>query len=129
MSAPLLARDVTVVRASWRSDICKLAAEADGVMIGNGPGDPKDLHPLIAEIRNLLEHYDKPVFGVCLGHQILSLAAGANTYKLKYGHRGVNQPVQDLLTRQCLHHQPESWICRSRRQLARGLGTVVRQSQ
>ncbi len=70
-------------------------------MVGNGPGDPKDLGPLIAQLRDLMTDYEKPIFGVCLGHQILALAAGGDTYKLKYGHRGVNQPVQDLLTRRC----------------------------
>jgi len=97
----LLARDVTVVRASWRADLAALAHPADGVLIGNGPGDPKDLGPLIAQLGDLMKSYEKPIFGVCLGHQILALAAGGDTYKLKYGHRGVNQPVQDLLTRRC----------------------------
>jgi carbamoyl-phosphate synthase small subunit len=97
----MLARDVTVVRASWRADLAQLARQADGVLIGNGPGDPKDLGPLIDQLSALMVDYDKPIFGVCLGHQILALAAGGDTYKLKYGHRGVNQPVQDLLTRRC----------------------------
>ncbi|MEM7222521.1 MAG: glutamine-hydrolyzing carbamoyl-phosphate synthase small subunit [Pseudomonadota bacterium] len=97
----LMARGVTVVRASWRSNLGELARQADGVLIGNGPGDPKDLGPLVDQVRDLLASYDKPIFGVCLGHQILALAAGGDTYKLKYGHRGVNQPVQDLLTRRC----------------------------
>jgi carbamoyl-phosphate synthase small subunit len=95
----LLSRDVTVIRTSWRSDLAELASEVDGVLLGNGPGDPKDLTPLIAQIRALIATYEKPILGVCLGHQILALAAGGDTYKLKYGHRGVNQPVQDLLTR------------------------------
>src|SRR5262249_44648326 len=71
------------------------------IVIGNGPGDPKDLMPLVTQVRLLLPSYRKPVFGICLGHQILALAAGGDTYKLPYGHRGVNQPVQDLLTRRC----------------------------
>jgi carbamoyl-phosphate synthase small subunit len=97
----LLARDVTVIRAGWRCDLGELARRADGVLVGNGPGDPKDLAPLIAQMCDLLASYEKPIFGVCLGHQIMALAAGGDTYKLKYGHRGVNQPVQDLLTRRC----------------------------
>lgn len=97
----LLARGVSVVRAPWHADLHALAERADGIVIGNGPGDPKDLAPLVTQIRSLLGHYRKPVFGVCLGNQILALAAGADTYKLPYGHRGVNQPVQDLLTRRC----------------------------
>lgn len=97
----LLRRGVSVLRAPWHADLAELSRGADGILIGNGPGDPKDLQPLIAQIRSLLPSYPRPIFGVCLGNQILALAAGADTYKLPYGHRGVNQPVQDLLTRRC----------------------------
>ncbi|MFZ1292892.1 MAG: glutamine-hydrolyzing carbamoyl-phosphate synthase small subunit [Pseudomonadales bacterium] len=97
----LLARGVSVLRAPWHADLHALAHEADGIMIGHGPGDPKDLGPLVATLRALLDTYHKPVFGICLGHQLLSLAAGADTFKLPYGHRGLNQPVQDLVTRKC----------------------------
>jgi len=97
----LLARGTSVLRAPWHADLAVLAEEADGILIGNGPGDPKDLTPLIGQVRSLLDSYRKPIFGVCLGNQILALATGADTYKLPYGHRGVNQPVQDLLTRRC----------------------------
>ena len=97
----LLARGASVLRAPWHAELAALAGQADGILIGNGPGDPKDLAPLVAQVRALLEGYRKPIFGVCLGNQILALAAGADTYKLPYGHRGVNQPVQDLLTRRC----------------------------
>lgn len=97
----LLQRGATVTRAPWHSDLAWLALEADGIIIGNGPGDPKDLAPLIVQIRQLLGRFNKPIFGICLGNQILTLAAGGDTYKLPYGHRGVNQPVQDLLTRRC----------------------------
>lgn len=97
----LLNRGATVARAPWHADLSRLAAECDGVVIGNGPGDPKDLMPLVAQVRSLLSSYRKPVFGICLGNQILALAAGGDTYKLCYGHRGVNQPVQDLITRRC----------------------------
>jgi carbamoyl-phosphate synthase small subunit len=101
MVRSLLKRGVTVVRAPWHTELAPLAAECDGIIIGNGPGDPKDLAPLVCQLRSLLPSYDKPIFGICLGHQILALAAGGDTYKLAYGHRGVNQPVQDLLTRRC----------------------------
>jgi carbamoyl-phosphate synthase small subunit len=97
----LLARDASVIRAPWHADLGALAGETDGIVIGNGPGDPKDLEPLIRQVRSLLTSYRKPIFGVCLGNQILALAAGGDTYKLPYGHRGVNQPVQDLLSRRC----------------------------
>lgn len=97
----LLARGVRVIRAPWHARLAPLAAQAHGVVIGNGPGDPKDLTPLVEQIRSLLALATKPILGVCLGHQILALAAGGDTYKLPYGHRGVNQPVQDLLTRRC----------------------------
>jgi carbamoyl-phosphate synthase small subunit len=97
----LLERGTTVVRAPWHARIADLARDCDGVMIGNGPGDPKDLGPLIEQVRVLLGTFPRPIFGICLGNQILALAAGGDTYKLPYGHRGVNQPVQDLLTRRC----------------------------
>jgi carbamoyl-phosphate synthase small subunit len=97
----LLERGCTVLRAPWHARILDLAGECDGVMIGNGPGDPKDLGPLVEQVRVLLGTFPRPIFGICLGNQILSLAAGGDTYKLPYGHRGVNQPVQDLLTRRC----------------------------
>jgi len=97
----LLNRGATVVRAPWHANLDDLAADADGIVIGNGPGDPKDLDELVDQTRRLLGSFEGPIFGVCLGNQILTLAAGGNTYKLPYGHRGVNQPVQDLLTRRC----------------------------
>lgn len=97
----LLARGVTVLRAPWHARLTELAQHADGVVIGNGPGDPKKLAPLVEQVRILLGSYRRPILGICLGNQILALAAGADTYKLPYGHRGVNQPVQDLLTRRC----------------------------
>lgn len=98
----LVGRDASVVRAGGRRDIVALAGEADGVVIGNGPGDPKDATALIGQIRELIARdYPKPILGICLGNQILALASGADTYKLRYGHRGINQPVQDLLTRRC----------------------------
>ena len=89
------------MRAPWHADLVTLAGQADGIVIGNGPGDPKDLVSLLHQIRSLLESYRKPIFGICLGNQMLALAAGSDTYKLPYGHRGVNQPVQDLLSRRC----------------------------
>jgi carbamoyl-phosphate synthase small subunit len=73
-----------------------LAQEPDGVFLSNGPGDPEPLDYAIGTIRSLLGK--KPIFGICLGHQLLGLACGAKTFKLKFGHRGSNHPVQNLET-------------------------------
>lgn len=97
----LLERGVRVIRAPWHADLVSLAAEAQGILIGNGPGDPLKLDPLVKQISQLMKNFPGPIFGICLGNQILARATGGSTYKLDYGHRGVNQPVQDLLTRRC----------------------------
>ncbi|MBQ9030742.1 MAG: glutamine-hydrolyzing carbamoyl-phosphate synthase small subunit [Parasporobacterium sp.] len=68
----------------------------DGIFLSNGPGDPEDVTPVIQTVRALKGQY--PIFGICLGHQIISLAYGARTYKLKFGHRGGNHPVKNLAT-------------------------------
>ncbi|GAW92637.1 glutamine-hydrolyzing carbamoyl-phosphate synthase small subunit [Calderihabitans maritimus] len=73
-----------------------LAYNPDGIMLSNGPGDPKDVPYGVETIRNLLGR--KPIFGICLGHQLLGRALGADTYKLPFGHRGGNHPVKDLRT-------------------------------
>jgi carbamoyl-phosphate synthase small subunit len=73
-----------------------LALKPDGVFLSNGPGDPEPLDYAVQTIRGVLGHV--PVFGICLGHQLLSMACGARTFKLKFGHRGSNQPVQNLDT-------------------------------
>jgi len=74
-----------------------LALHPDGIMLSNGPGDPADNKGIIAELKKLSAS-GLPIFGICLGHQLLALAQGAETSKLKYGHRGANQPVKDLKT-------------------------------
>lgn len=74
-----------------------LATNPDGIMLSNGPGDPKENVEIIAEIRKLYES-NVPIFAICLGHQLMALATGADTFKLKYGHRGGNHPVKDLET-------------------------------
>jgi len=96
----LLKRGATVLRVPAHADLCGMVKDFDGVMLSNGPGDPKDNPGLIDQIRGLFDR-KVPMFGVCLGNQLLSLAAGGDTYKLPYGHRSQNQPVQDLLTRRC----------------------------
>ena len=85
---------MTVVPAQTPAEEA-LALEPDGIFLSNGPGDPEPCEYAIAAVRKFLET-DLPVFGICLGHQILGLAAGARTVKMKFGHHGANHPVQDL---------------------------------
>ncbi|HUP41761.1 MAG TPA: glutamine-hydrolyzing carbamoyl-phosphate synthase small subunit [Thermoanaerobaculia bacterium] len=87
---------VTVLPARTPAAEC-LALGPDGVVLSNGPGDPEPLTGIIEEVRTLAAS-GKPVFGICLGHQLLGLALGGRTFKLKFGHHGANQPVQDLAT-------------------------------
>jgi carbamoyl-phosphate synthase small subunit len=86
----LLKRDTTIIRVPWDYDYS--VEEYDGLFLSNGPGDPKMCRVTIENIRYSLA-LDKPVFGICLGNQLMALAAGADTYKLRYGHRSHNQPV------------------------------------
>lgn len=74
-----------------------IADKPDGIMLSNGPGDPKECVSIIEEIKKLY-YTDIPIFAICLGHQLMALAVGADTHKLKYGHRGGNHPVKDLKT-------------------------------
>ena len=77
-----------------------MAENPDAIVVSPGPGDPQDLESTVATLRELVQK--KPVFGVCLGHQMLALALGGKTYKLPYGHRGGNQPVKDLVHNEVL---------------------------
>jgi carbamoyl-phosphate synthase small subunit len=86
---------VTVVPASWTAEQV-LAMKPDGVFLSNGPGDPAAVGYAVTSIEALVGKV--PIFGICLGHQLLSLAVGFSTYKLKFGHRGANHPVRDYLT-------------------------------
>ena len=86
----LLKRNTTVIRVPWNYDIFK--EEFDGLFISNGPGDPKMCKETIRNLTKAFEN-DKPIMGICLGNQLMALASGADTYKLKYGHRSHNQPV------------------------------------
>ena len=87
--------DVTVV--PWNTTASRIRElKPDGVFISNGPGDPTDVKTTISTIKSLIGKY--PIFGICLGHQILALAYGGKTYKLKFGHRGGNHPVKNLVT-------------------------------
>ena len=96
----LVARGVEVIRAPWNSPWEDYLPEVDGVFLTNGPGDPMDASHLVDRVRALLKK-DLPIFGICFGHQMLALAAGARTFKMKFGNRSVNQPVEDLLTGRC----------------------------
>ena len=87
---------LTVLPARTPASEC-LALPVDGVVLSNGPGDPEPLTGIIESVRELVDS-NRPVFGICLGHQLLGLALGGQTFKLKFGHHGGNQPVQDLAT-------------------------------
>lgn len=114
----LIQFDVTIKRVPFDYDYSQ--EEYDGIMLSNGPGDPKLCQTTIAILAKVLAK-GKPVFGICLGSQLMALAIGANTYKLKYGHRGHNQPCIDLARNLCYltsqnhsyavdeHSLPEGW--------------------
>lgn len=94
----LLKHDITLVRVPWDYDFNTL--EYDGLFISNGPGDPDLCGKAVEHIRQALNG-DKPIFGICMGNQLLGKAGGAQIYKLKYGHRGHNQPVRMVGTNRC----------------------------
>jgi carbamoyl-phosphate synthase small subunit len=87
--------DITVVPAQTPASEV-LAVNPDGIFLSNGPGDPEPCDYAIEAIKSILSETDIPVFGICLGHQLLALASGANTVKMKFGHHGANHPVQNL---------------------------------
>lgn len=94
----LLLRDTTVIRVPWDYDFTN--DEYDGLFISNGPGDPKKCEKTITNLAKAFKK-DTPIFGICLGNQLMSLASGGDTYKLKYGHRSHNQPVLQAKTNRC----------------------------
>lgn len=94
----LLQRDVTVLRVPYDYEFS--GEDFDGVVISNGPGNPAVYKQLVASTQKILKR-QVPILGICMGHQILSLAAGAKTYKLKYGHRSQNQPVKEVDSNKC----------------------------
>jgi carbamoyl-phosphate synthase small subunit len=97
----LIKRNVRVVRVPAETEFSKIMEYAPaGIVISNGPGDPKQCAAIIATVKRLMEE-NIPTFGICLGNQILALAAGGNTYKLKFGHRSQNQPCQEEGTKRC----------------------------
>lgn len=93
-----LKRNITVIRCPWDYDFSN--EKVDGIIISNGPGDPKKCKETIQNLKKSLSK-NIPILGICLGSQILGLAAGANTYKLKYGHRSQNQPCIEVGTKRC----------------------------
>lgn len=96
----LIRRGVEVVRVPWDYDFNEL--QFDGLFLANGPGDPEQCGKTVEHIRTFLNNKEvRPCMGICLGNQLLARAAGANTYKLKYGHRSHNQPVRKVGTNQC----------------------------
>jgi carbamoyl-phosphate synthase small subunit len=94
----LRARGLAVIRVPWDYDF--LQEDFDGVVVSNGPGDPQANAPTIRNLERALR-LERPVMGICLGHQLLALAAGARTYKLKFGHRGHNQPCVEAGSGRC----------------------------
>ena len=96
----LISRGVEVIRVPWDYDFNEL--QFDGLFLANGPGDPEQCGKTVEHIRTFLNNKEvRPCMGICLGNQLLARAAGANTYKLKYGHRSHNQPVRKVGTNQC----------------------------
>ena len=95
----LLKRDVEVIRVPWDYDYNEL--EFDGLFISNGPGDPDTCDAAVQNIRRAMKNEKLPIFGICMGNQLLSKAGGAKIYKLKYGHRSHNQPVRMVDTERC----------------------------
>jgi carbamoyl-phosphate synthase small subunit len=93
-----LGRNISVIRVPYDYDFTTI--KANGIMLSNGPGDPKMNAATIENTRKAMES-NIPILGICLGSQILALAAGADTYKLKYGHRGHNQPCNEMGTKRC----------------------------
>ncbi len=108
---------VTVVPAQT-SAADALALSPDGIFLSNGPGDPEPCDYAIRATRALIDK-GLPTFGICLGHQILALASGAKTFKMKFGHHGANHPVKDLDSGRVVDHQPEPRL-RGRREVAAG---------
>lgn len=88
--------DVTIYPADTKAEDI-LGTRPDGIMLSNGPGDPKECVEIINEVKKVYES-GVPVFGICLGHQLMALATGADTHKMKFGHRGANHPVKDIET-------------------------------
>ena len=96
----LLKRNLQLTIVPWDFDILKNKIDFDGIVISSGPGDPKMVNKTIETVKTVMK-LKKPIFGICLGNQILALAAGGDTYKLKLGNRGQNQPCKLVDSQRC----------------------------
>ena len=114
-----LNRDCKVIRLPWNYDIKKLNGKYDGLFISNGPGDPKLAMQATDSIKHVMKE-GKPIFGICLGTQLLALSVGADTYKLKYGHRSANQPCTDEKTKRCYITSQNHGFAVNRKTLPKG---------
>jgi carbamoyl-phosphate synthase small subunit len=110
--------DVTVVPSRTTASEVR-ALKPDAVFLSNGPGDPAAVQGIREQVRSLADDY--PIFGICLGHQILGLALGGRTYKLKFGHHGGNQPVMDLTTGKVEITSQNHGFCVVRESLPKGV--------
>ena len=97
----LIRRGVEVIRVPWDYDFNGLQFDGLGLFISNGPGDPDTCDAAVQNIRRAMQNEKLPIFGICMGNQLLSKAGGAKIYKLKYGHRSHNQPVRQVGTTRC----------------------------
>lgn len=113
----LIQRKISVLRVPYNYDVDK--EDYDGVLLSNGPGNPVVYKQLVDSVKKLLKK-QVPTLGICMGHQILSLAAGANTYKLKYGHRSQNQPVKQVDSNKCYVTSQNHSFAVSTKSLPRG---------
>lgn len=95
----LLKRDVEIIRVPWDYDYNSM--EFDGLFISNGPGDPNNCEVAVENLRKAMRNEKLPIFGICMGNQLLGVASGGSVYKLKYGHRSHNQPVREVGTERC----------------------------
>lgn len=95
----LIKRGIEVIRIPWDYDYSQI--KHDGILISNGPGNPELCDITIRNLKKTIQETNTPIFGICLGHQLLGLASGAKTFKLKYGHRSQNQPIMNVKTNQC----------------------------
>jgi carbamoyl-phosphate synthase small subunit len=92
----LVKRDAVVTVFPWDYNFYSVKDNYDGLFLTNGPGDPKKIHETATRVRQLIDEWDRPIFGICMGHQVLGLAAGMEAYRMTFGNRGHNQPVLAL---------------------------------